>query len=1104
MNIILGKAKTGKSLHIYQCIEQNIKDGEEAILFVPSQSRAKTENEYMNLLQKNGIIGVNITTISEYVSQELKFQSLHLEENYISKMDQKILLTQVIAENEDIFEVFDKVKSYAGFLDMMSIYMDLLRKECIKIEEFEKLQIEDKLLDCKLKEIVRVYKKYMEKREKRFMDSIDEMDLFLERILPNLHQKRMHIYFDGYNNFTINEYRLIEGMLKKGLDVTISLTTDITCFEDLYSGISESIFEVSNQTYKMLLEIANRTLTSVENIIKYENYSNANPALIRLADQVFSSGKKLKKEHVEAIHLHIETNTIKEIEKVAKKINALIQKGYRYQDICIYTTDIDMYQRLLQKICYEYQIPLYVNKSNGIEKSLLVKYLLGIFEIIVNGMTTTNILEVLKLGLTYIEKKDIDLLENYIYEFHVPLYAFSYPFKMNNIQGKGYVYDVENLNEIRRKIVALFGNLLKSDEKVFVHDFIEKIYLHMSENEIFNRYQQIMAQFETEAPDFETRQFEGQVWEKICEIFDSMVKIYGEQKVDVEELIHVFKIILKDCQIKTIPATLDQVELADINVSRIGMKKIVFFVGVNEGIFPKKVEQDLCFNDLELEKLKEIGISIKETSLSKFNMGLYNIYEALNNVEEELYISIPAADLNGRATRMSSLVTMIKDIIANPITGSVTSKEKEFALESIYSMDDLFERFVQRIKEIDNFSDVSQEEKILLLALQEYFRNHPNYNEIMKYQKRDENLKKETLDKIYGKELKTSVSRLELFQKCPFSYYMQYTLNIKPRKEAKASYMDIGSFMHAVLESFSLYLFEHHIQWQEIITLDNVLEEKYEKVLYQIIQKELEKNLKKQKESIRYGILKQKLIHTMKKVMLVIANSFNQSDFIPYGYEIEFKEDGIVAPIIVEISNGKRIFLNGKIDRIDVFDQEDKRYVRVVDYKSSGKTLELDKIKEGISLQLITYLIVFMENQKKEKHAKRVIPAGMLYFNLSDRLIGLSEYTENNIEIEKKITEALRMKGIFLKDAKVLEKMDHKLQDPVLRMIDVSPRTLNGKSKKVLEEEEFENLCKIVKELLKNIGEEMIQGVVKIEPNKKEEYCQYCNYASVCRKDSCL
>ena len=85
INCILGKSKTGKTTHIYQMIEQDLRQDYKVILFVPSQERAKSEEEYMKVLNKSGVIGVNITTISEFVASELKLQNLHIEDKYLSK-----------------------------------------------------------------------------------------------------------------------------------------------------------------------------------------------------------------------------------------------------------------------------------------------------------------------------------------------------------------------------------------------------------------------------------------------------------------------------------------------------------------------------------------------------------------------------------------------------------------------------------------------------------------------------------------------------------------------------------------------------------------------------------------------------------------------------------------------------------------------------------------------------------------------------------------------------------------------------------------------------------------------------------------------------------
>lgn len=961
MDIILGKAKTGKSMHIYKCIENDIVEKRDVILFVPSQSRAKSENEYMEYLKKDGIIGVNITTISEYITKNLKSDNLHFDDNYISKLDRKILLTQVINENEDIFNMFSKVKMYPGFLDMLNIYMDILRKECTNVEELKKIEIQDKLLSYKFKEIVLIYEKYIEKLEEKYIDNIDEMDIFLDKVMPNIFSENTKIYFDGYNNFTVNEYRFINSLVKRGIDLTFSLVTDITRKEDILN--SNSIFSVSNETYTKLLKIANDENSFVNNIVKYENYSSANEDLKYLADKVFESQSDIIDS--KNININIYTNTFREIEQIAKKISTLVKSGYRYNDICIYTTNISGYKKLIERIFYEYNIKLYVNTSRTIEESILLKYILCLLDIMCNGINYENVFEILKLGLNDINTKDIYMLQNYIVEFNINKYSFFKKFKLNN-KNNGVAYDLDYLNTVRKSIIDIFEDVGIINKSLNVKEIIELIYTHLLNKNIFLNYEKFLK--ESLVYDIEGKNYEEQIWPNICEIFDSIGKIYENETIKIDEFSQMFKMAIKDTNVKLIPPTLDKVELADIDVSKIGMKKIVFFIGVNENSFPKKIEQDVFFGDFELEKLEDIGIELKETSLSKLNMGLYNIYEALNNISDKLYISIPASDFSGRATRMSSFVMLIKKVLNVRVIGDVTSEENfDLDILNIFSKEELFDKFVRNLKQVEDLESLSDDKKALFVSLYKYFSEDSKYCKVLNFKKEDGNLNEDTLDKLYNKTLKTSVSRLEQFKKCPFSYYMQYILNIKPKKQEQINVMDIGSFMHAVLERFSMYLLDNNIGFHMILNEEEKLEEKYEKLLYKVIIEELEKGLYKQKETVKFGILKQKLINTMKKVMIVIAKSFNQSEFTPYGYEIEFKEGAMFAPIQIDISDNRKIILNGKIDRIDILEYEDNIYARIIDYKSSDRKLSIEDIKEGLSLQLVSYLNVFLENEEKKR-----------------------------------------------------------------------------------------------------------------------------------------
>lgn len=1130
MEIILGKSKTGKSRYIYECLKENIENDIKSILFVPSQTRVITEENYMKYLSLEGIIGVNITTINEYVSNIMKKLNIHFDENYLSKLEKKIIMTQVIKENEELFKIFKKVKNKEGFFENLNIYMDIFRKENIDIDKINELSVKNKILENKLKEMLQIYQKYVEKLENKYIDNIDEIDILTkDDIFLKEELKNTKVYFDGYNNFTKSELKFIQSLLLIGIDVKITLKTDIEEFSDIENNNTEDIFEIANETYTQLIKLASSTGEDVQEKVMYTNYSTANKDIIYLSENIFANNKINKKDRdlkSSSIYLNVYQSIYKEAESVAYKICKKIKNGSKYSDFCIYTTDIENYSNIFSRVFYEYNIPFYVDTKVSIDDTKLVEYILGILKVSTNGLNIENILDVLKLGLNDIDPLDISYFENYIFEFNINSYSINKKFYLNNDRYDESIYDIERLNNIREKVIDIFSEISSNaKENMNSKEIISLIYNHLIKNNILENYNLHFENIEQKPYYVYAISIKNQVWEKISDIFDSIVKIYETKEIKLLEFFQMFRLLLKDITLKTIPPTKDKVILADIDVSRCDMKKYVFFVGVIEGSFPKKQQEDIFFNDYEIESLKSAGIKFKETTISKENMGLYNIYEALSNVEKELYISMPSTDISSNSTRKSSFIFLLQKTLPIKLLGEVTgSSILDMEYNDIYSKEKAFEYMILNLKECESLLDnLDENDKLYknrveeILSMYNYFLENERYSELLSYIKDDSNLKNTSIKKIYNSDLKSSVYKLELFRSCPFSYYMKYVLNLSKIKKFDITNMDLGSFMHDVLEKFSFYLFENNIFWHEILKDENTLKQIYQDTLFDIITKQLDESFKKQKESVKYTIYKQKLTNTLKKVMVVIARGFNQSEFLPYGYELEFKDGGDLLPIEINLDNDKTMKIVGKIDRIDTFEDGENVYARVIDYKSSGKTLSVDKIKEGISLQLITYLTAFVESKnklkdilllkndnnlsKEEKNNINVLPCATLYFNLSDKLLNLNDYTNDDSVIQKEIIKKLRMNGLFLSDVKILEKMDKCVSNANEKLIDITP---NRSSKKALAQEEFNELCKEAKQILKDIGNEMLKGNVSISPNKKSKPCKYCDFSNVCRKNISL
>ena len=239
LELIIGKAKTGKSKYIFDEIDKATKKNNNVIFFVPSQMRMLSEEKYLMYQNKNGIININFTTISSFILEYIDKNNLHKSnKDYLSTMDKKIIINKLISENQEIFNTFKKCKNAQGFADNMQIYMDLFKKNEISKQKFESIDPnEDILLYSKFSEIYKLYERYKNSEElRKYVDSIDEIDLFLENFnLSNISKEYIEntkIFFDSYNNFTKSELKFISKLIKMGFDTKIAISSNILDYVD--------------------------------------------------------------------------------------------------------------------------------------------------------------------------------------------------------------------------------------------------------------------------------------------------------------------------------------------------------------------------------------------------------------------------------------------------------------------------------------------------------------------------------------------------------------------------------------------------------------------------------------------------------------------------------------------------------------------------------------------------------------------------------------------------------------------------------------------------------------------------------------------------------
>ena len=203
----------------------------------------------------------------------------------------------------------------------------------------------------------------------------------------------------------------------------------------------------------------------------------------------------------------------------------------------------------------------------------------------------------------------------------------------------------------------------------------------------------------------------------------------------------------------------------------------------------------------------------------------------------------------------------------------------------------------------------------------------------------------------------------------------------------------------------------------------------------------------------------------------------------------------------MKLDNGKTVSIIGKIDRIDIAKMPDGKFIRIIDYKSSTKDIDLNKFIAGLQLQLITYVDATCKNEN-------AIPAGALYFSLLEPKIAQRNISKE--QIEEILRKNYRMNGLVLANVNVIKAMDTKLEDGKSDIVPVSLKNgeINGRSSSTVTQEEFENLQKYAVKLIKQISKQILSGNIDLKPyynvKGKTTPCSYCAYKSICQFDQKL
>ena len=1082
--IIYGRAGTGKSEYCYREIAQKIKKENKILIITPEQFSFTAEKKLMDAIDTQAVFNAEVVTLSRMAYRVISEIGGKNETN-LSKCGKAMLIYSILSNNKNELKFLGKTDEN---VDMLDTAITEFKKHGISVEQL-KQEIEnqeDIYLKNKLQDLNVVYSGFEEQLAGKYIDETDLLTILAENIDKTDMFKDAVIYIDEFAGFTSQEYHIIEKLIQIAKQVTITICTD--GLHEIKNPDTE-IFYSNEVTVTKLLEVAQNCDVKIEEIKLEETYRFKNSELKHLEKNLYENKPQKYNSQIKNIQLFLAKNQYSEIEEVARNVLKLVRdEGYRYRDISIITKNIATYSSLARAIFDKYDIPIFIDENRDLNQNIVIQYILGILEIFIKNWSYEAVFNYIKTGFSNIEEDDIFKLEKYCLKWGIKQNKWKKEFTYGNYEEKDKT-DIERLEQIRKDLVTPLMNLkYKIDENKTVEGISKAIYEFLVEQQIYEKAQ-IKIQELNEIGQIDlANEYESSI-QTIIEILDEIVLVFKDDKITIDKYNQILKIGFKNSSLTKIPGTQDQVIMGDVDRSRSHKVKAIFIIGLNDGEFPSVRKDEGFLNDADREVLKQNGIELAKGTIDKLYEDSFNIYKAFTTAEEKLYLLYSSSDMQGKALRPSMLINKIKKIYPMLQEQSDVIERRSEILNKKTTYEEL----------IINLSKLKEQDSIekLWYYIYDYYQKNSEWNEKLKqslkgleYTNIPDKIDQNNIDRLYGNTLVTSISKLERYRSCPFSYYLQYGLKIKPQEELKIQTLNTGTFIHEVIDEFFGTVKEVGIKLEEIT----------EEQLSEIINKIIDSKLGQNKNYIftstaKYRALVIRLKKIIKKALKYIIGTIVQSRFEVLGTEVEFGEKGKYKPIRLTLEDGKRIEIIGKIDRIDTAQGEDGKYLRIIDYKSSAKNIDLNEVYAGLQIQLLTYLDAACKEED-------LMPAGVLYFSMLEQMIKSDKRLEQE-EIEEKIRSNFKMKGLILADVKVVKLHDKNLQNGSSALVPAyigKDGELSEKKTSGVTAEQFKDLQKYMYTIIKQISKEILGGNIDLKPYYKDKKtpCKYCDYKSIC------
>ena len=1104
VRFLLGASGSGKSRQIYnEIIQASIKEPERNFyLIVPEQYTMEAQRELVTMHPAGGMMNIDaigMNRLAYRVFDELGISTGQVLEDFGKSM----LIKKILCEQQDTLQVYGSYYDKLGFVDEMKSMMSEIFQYNIKqdtIDEIMEQIPEDSVVAGKMQDIRHIYEEFEAFAGERYIVAEQLVELLTRHVGQSKLVCGSSLYFDGFTGFTPVQLELVEKLMTCADDLTFSFTLDDR--DQKYEHIKDyELFYLTKTTIKKLTEAAAAAGVEIESPVVLPGTINyrlgENRELFFLERNLFRSPYQKWKQPLERIHLTATGDAQDEIVFVASTIRRLVrEKGYRYKDIAIVAGDLEQASHIYERVMDEYEIPVFIDANACLKANPCAETIRSVLAVLADDFSYDSVFRFLKAGMTDLSFEDIELLENYALKRGVRGYS-----RWNRAVSENYEKTSPvNIEEIRQAFMKMFGDIRKAfaDKKAVTKDYVEALYDFLLQIHMYEKLEARKNELYEENRINEGDAY-GQIFEKTVRLFDKIAELLGDTKMSVKEFYEIVDTGLSDIEVGVVPPTVDRVLIGDITRSRLNHIKVLFFTSVNDGIVPKAPKKGRILSDRDRDILSDCGLELAPSDKQNSYIEQFYIYTILTKPSDHLYISYHKLSASLESMRPSYLLGRISNIFP-----SLQAEEYDAAS----CMPDTVNRSLRRILRAEDSEDAESRILTRILTEKGFAGELTAIYKGRTYRNVAEQLPPETIALLYGRYLHASVSKLELYARCGFAYFLKYGLRLKEREMYQVDVRNVGVILHSVMEGlFKQVRDTRNNDWENFPEDERML------MVTELVNRAAEESAGDFFEDNARNAYMLQMIERMAQTSAgMLQKHIRLGSMKPGMLEKTFdsaKDE--VGSYLFELPNQIQMSINGKIDRVDVEEEDGTVYIKVIDYKSSTRKLSLEEVLNGEQLQLVTYSAIAYEIEKMIYPDKNIQIAGLLYYSFDDPVIEIesseidtgTEQPEfsNQEKLDAERMEKMKLQGFVNESPAVIQKMDHTCNQSLPVKLDK-----NGdikKSENVVSADQIRTIMELTRENIEELGSQIAEGKIAIEPykNKSNTGCDYCEFKNICHFD---